>query len=70
MFGFIRLFKEVAMQSSRLLFLSIMMVLVIAHVTQAQSQWGDLLKGAQKALGDSGSRGQVSGGGHGRSVAG
>jgi len=35
----------------RLLFMSILMVLVIGQFTQAQSQFGDLLKGAQKALG-------------------
>jgi len=52
---FIRLFKEVTMQTFRLLFLSIMMVLVITQFTQAQSQWGDILKGAQKALGGGGS---------------
>jgi uncharacterized membrane protein YeaQ/YmgE (transglycosylase-associated protein family) len=45
-----RLGKEGTMKTFRLLFLSIMMVLVIARFTQAQSQWGDILKGAQKAL--------------------
>jgi hypothetical protein len=39
------------MKTVRLLFLSIIMVLVISQFTQAQSQWGDVLKGAQKALG-------------------
>ena len=39
------------MKSFRVLFLSSMMVLVIAQFTQAQSQWGDVLKGAEKALG-------------------
>jgi hypothetical protein len=39
------------MKTFRFLFLSIMMVLVIAQFTQAQSQWGDVLKRAQKALG-------------------
>lgn len=39
------------MKTFRFLFLSVMMVLVIAQFTQAQSQWGDMLKGAQKALG-------------------
>ena len=39
------------MKTFRLLFLSIMMVLVIAQFALAQSQWGDVLKGAQKALG-------------------
>ena len=39
------------MKTFRLSFLSIMMVLIIAEFTQAQSQWGDILKGAQKALG-------------------
>jgi hypothetical protein len=49
--SFTRLFKEGAMKTFRFLFLSVMMVLVIAQFTQAQSQWGDMLKGAQKALG-------------------
>jgi hypothetical protein len=39
------------MRAFRLLLFSIMMVLVLAQFTQAQSQWGDVLKGAQKALG-------------------
>jgi hypothetical protein len=39
------------MRSFRLLFLAIMMILVIAQFTQAQSQLGDILKGAQKAIG-------------------
>jgi len=39
------------MKTFRFLFLPIMMVLVIAQAAQAQSQWGDILKGAQKALG-------------------
>jgi hypothetical protein len=39
------------MKTFRLLLLSIMMFLVLAQFTQAQSQWGDVLKGAQKALG-------------------
>jgi hypothetical protein len=42
------------MKYLRFLFFSIIMVLVIAQFTQAQSQWGDLLKGAQKALGTGG----------------
>lgn len=39
------------MKTFRLLVVSTMIVLVIAQFTQAQSQWGDILKGAQKALG-------------------
>jgi hypothetical protein len=42
---------EETMKTFRLLLLSIMMVLVLVQFTQAQSQWGDVLKGAQKALG-------------------
>lgn len=42
------------MRNFRLLFLSIMMVLVIDQFTQAQSQWGDVLKDAQKTLGGRG----------------
>ena len=39
------------MKNFLLLLFTVMMVLAIAQFTQAQSQWGDILKGAQKALG-------------------
>ena len=45
------LVEEVAMKSSRLYFFCILMFLGITPVALAQSQWGDVLKGAEKALG-------------------
>jgi Protein of unknown function (DUF4197) len=43
--------REGTMKISRPLLFSIMMVLVIGQFTPAQSQWGDILKGAKKTLG-------------------
>jgi hypothetical protein len=42
------------MKYLRPLFFSVVMVLVFAAFSQAQSPWGDLLKGAQKVLGAAG----------------
>lgn len=39
------------MKLFRFFFLSVMMGLLLLQCAQAQSQWGDILKGAQKALG-------------------
>jgi hypothetical protein len=39
------------MKTFRLVVVSTLMILAIARFTQAQSPWGDMLKGAQKALG-------------------
>jgi hypothetical protein len=50
----IKLLKEVIMKNFILLFVSILMLLVIAQFTQAQSQLDDIVKGAQKALGAGG----------------
>jgi len=46
--------EEGAMRIYRLLFFSLLMVLVVAQFTQAQSRWGDILKGGQKAVGGGG----------------
>lgn len=45
------IFKEKAVKTYRLLVLSILIVLALTQFAQAQSPWGDLLKGAQKTLG-------------------
>ena len=42
------------MKNFRILYISTIMVLVMVPLAQAQSQYGDILKGAQKALGGGG----------------
>ena len=51
MFRLIRLFKKVATQTFLLLFFSMGLVLVITPFAQAQFQWTEILKDAQKSLG-------------------
>lgn len=43
--------KEVVVSNSRILCVSTIMVLVVVHLAQAQSQYSDILKNAKKAIG-------------------